>query len=406
MPSAAKTLVSSSGAVQPRPRCPNSLPSRTRARCTGIVSNEPASIARDAELREALEERGLDVEDFPGNLLFEPGTIRNAQGDPYRVFTPFWKACLAAPPPPRPTGPPAEIRIPSAWPDSSALADLARELEWNRPGLRESWRPGERAAAERLGEFLDRASGDYAIDRDRPERPGTSRLSPHLHFGELSARQIWHAVSARQPPEQDAFLRQIVWREFAHHLLFHFPQTLREPLRPEFVRFPWRVDAAGLEAWTNGRTGYPMVDAGMRELRSTGWMHNRVRMIAASFLVKHLLIPWQEGAAWFWDTLVDADLANNTLGWQWVAGCGADAAPYFRIFNPVLQGEKFDPNGNYVRRWAPELAPIPARWIHRPWEAPTGLAAGTAYPAPIVNHGQARMRALAAFARISKPAVY
>jgi deoxyribodipyrimidine photo-lyase len=256
------------------------------------------------------------------------------------------------------------------------------------------WRPGERGGSRQMKAFLDRAIESYSTDRDRPDHRGTSRLSPHLHFGEIGVRRIWHAVR-RHGAADDPYLRQIAWREFSYHLLFHYPNTPREALRPAFRRFPWRVDAAGLRAWTRGMTGYPMVDAGMRELWHTGWMHNRVRMLAASFLVKHLMIPWQEGAAWFWDTLVDADLANNTMGWQWSAGCGADAAPYFRIFNPVTQGEKFDPHGHYVRRWVPELARVPDKWIHKPWEAPAALRPEN-YPRPIVEHDAARKRALAA----------
>jgi deoxyribodipyrimidine photo-lyase len=249
--------------------------------------------------------------------------------------------------------------------------------------------------------FLDGAIESYGTDRDRPDRGGTSRLSPHLHFGEIGVRRIWHEVRP-YGAAADAYLRQVAWREFSYHLLFHYPHTPRQPLRPEFRHFPWRVDATGLRAWTRGHTGYPLVDAGMRELWHTGWMHNRVRMLAASFLVKHLMIPWQEGAAWFWDTLVDADLANNTMGWQWSAGCGADAAPYFRIFNPVIQGERFDPDGHYVRRWVPELVSVPNQWIHKPWEAPVSLLAeagvklGEDYPWPIVEHDAARERALAA----------
>ncbi|MDW8310720.1 MAG: FAD-binding domain-containing protein, partial [Verrucomicrobiales bacterium] len=252
--------------------------------------------------------------------------------------------------------------------------------------------------------------------RDRPDWSGTSRLSPHLHFGEISPRQVWHAVRAaaerrgwsRARWRQSAFLTELGWREFAHHLLHHFPHTTDAPLREEFARFPWRRDAALLRAWQRGRTGYPIVDAGLRELWATGWMHNRVRMIVASFLVKDLLLPWQEGARWFWDTLVDADLANNTLGWQWSAGCGADAAPFFRIFNPVLQGRKFDPNGDYVRRWCPELAALPDTWIHEPDRAPAdvlqraGVELGKTYPTPVVNHTIAREVALEAFAGLRR----
>jgi deoxyribodipyrimidine photo-lyase len=254
---------------------------------------------------------------------------------------------------------------------------------------------------------------NYAEARDWPAAEGTSMLSPHLHFGELGARQIWAAVQVASresgvfPPSKGAavFLAEIGWREFAHHLLFHFPHTAEEPLRGEFARFPWAADPSDrkLRAWQRGETGYPIVDAGMRQLWRTGWMHNRVRMIVASFLVKHLRLPWQRGAEWFWDTLVDADLAANTLNWQWSAGCGADAAPYFRIFAPVLQGEKFDPAGEYVRRWVPELARLPAEHVHAPWAAPAEVLAGAGvrlgenYPRPIVDHATARAEALAAF---------
>lgn len=257
---------------------------------------------------------------------------------------------------------------------------------------------------------------NYPDGRNRPGHAGTSRLSPHLHFGEITPRQIWHAIHTRTTrgdghvgKSADVYLREIAWREFAHHLLFHFPETPREPLHKEFRRFPWQRNKHAFTAWTKGKTGYPMVDAGMRELWHTGWMHNRVRMIVASFLVKHLLIRWQDGAAWFWDTLVDADLANNTLGWQWTAGCGADAAPYFRIFNPVLQGEKFDRDGDYIRRWVPELAQLPNQWIHKPWKAPAAVleaasvSLGKTYPRPIIDHDMARKRALEAFAAIRKP---
>ncbi len=250
---------------------------------------------------------------------------------------------------------------------------------------------------------------DYGDARDLPDTDGTSRLSPYLHFGQISPREIVAAVdaaglSARKGPMK--FVAEVGWREFGHHLLQHFPATTDEPLRAEFKAFPWSKDKALLRAWRKGRTGYPIVDAGMRQLWETGWMHNRVRMIAASVLVKHFLQPWQDGAAWFWDTLVDADLASNTLGWQWAGGCGADAAPYFRVFNPVLQGEKFDPKGDYVRRFVPELAKVPAEWIHKPWEAPVGVleAAGVrlddTYPRPLVGLAEGRDRALAAFERL------
>jgi deoxyribodipyrimidine photo-lyase len=367
---------------------------------------DPGAIEPDRGLKTEFRERGLVVTSFPGNLLFEPWTIRNATDEPYRVFTAFWKACLRADAPPTPLEAPGRLTRPSAWPESVALTDLALEpkIDWAR-GMRDVWKPGEQGALERMRPFLDGAIGAYALDRDRPDHPGTSRLSPHLHFGEISPRQVWHAAHGS---ETAPFLRQIIWREFAHHILYHFPQTLQQPLRPEFARFPWKMNKRTLQAWTRGNTGYPLVDAGMRELWQTGWMHNRVRMVTASFLVKHLLIPWQEGAAWFLDTLVDADLANNTFGWQWVAGCGADAAPYFRIFNPVIQSEKFDPNGDYVRRWIPELDRLESEWIHQPCKAPTaalaraGVELGTTYPHPIVEHEAARARALAALRTMTR----
>ncbi len=372
---------------------------------------EPHAVARDTALKATLAARGVAVHSHNAALLFEPWAIRTKEGHPFRVFTPFWRACLASQEPPRPEPAPARIPKPDQWPHSDALDDwdlLPTNPDW-AGGLRTSWTPGEAGAASRVSVFLDEALNGYARDRDRPDLAATSRLSPHLHFGEISPRALWHAVrmraEAKSAVARDAekFLSELAWREFSHHLLFHIPELPERNLRADFDRFPWRDDPNGFRAWTRGETGYPIVDAGMRELWTTGWMHNRVRMIAASFLVKDLLIDWREGAAWFWDTLVDADRANNSASWQWVAGCGADAAPYFRIFNPVLQGEKFDPEGAYVRRWRPELAKLTARWIHRPFEAPAavldgaGVRLGANYPAPIVEHGSARARALAAF---------
>ncbi len=354
---------------------------------------EPAAVARDRHVKSALRERGVTAESFHGNLLFEPWTIKNGAGQPFRIFTAFWKNCLRQTLASPSNDAPGKLSPPAIWPHSLALSDLALEpaIDW-AGGLHETWQPGEAGAREQLKRFRKEALQEYSAGRDRPNVMGTSRLSPHLHFGEISPGQIWRAASG-----SEVYLRQLGWREFAHHLLFHNPESPGRALRREFDDFPWRSDPKALTAWQRGRTGYPLVDAGMRELWHTGWMHNRVRMVAASFLIKHLLIGWQEGAAWFWDTLVDADLANNTLGWQWVAGCGADAAPYFRIFNPVLQGQKFDPAGEYIRRWVPELATMPDEWIHQPWRAPA-LAAN--YPAPIVDHDMARKRALAALASI------
>jgi deoxyribodipyrimidine photo-lyase len=328
------------------------------------------------------------------------------------VFTPFWKHCLTQPDPEPPRPAPSSLPAPNVWPRSARREELKLEpiLDW-AAGLRRAWQPGETGARLQLERFLKTALPTYSELRDRPDQPGTSRLSPHLHHGEISPREIWHALAERaatalQPAWRSSqFLTELGWREFAHHLLFHFPTTPEQPLRTEFRRFPWRKDAALLKGWQQGRTGYPIVDAGMRELWATGFMHNRVRMVVASFLVKDLLLSWTEGARWFWDTLVDADLAQNTLGWQWSAGCGADAAPYFRIFNPVSQGEKFDPQGAYVRQWCPELAALPDEWLHSPWEAPADVLAsakvilGRTYPEPMVNHTIAREVALEAFQR-------
>jgi deoxyribodipyrimidine photo-lyase len=376
---------------------------------------EPAAIARDATIQEALLADGLAAESFNGALLHEPWTIQNQSGKPFQVFTPFWKHCLAKPDPAAPVMAPNNIPAPKKWPKSLALSELELEpkAKW-AVGLRATWQPGEAGAAASFSRFLTKAFDDYAERRNLPDVTGTSRLSPHLHFGEISPRQVWHglrrmAAKRGLPLEMwrgSQFLAEVGWREFAHHLLFHFPHTPIEPLRAAFKKFSWRKNAAWLRAWQKGRTGYPIVDAGMRELWTTGWMHNRVRMIVASFLVKDLLLPWQEGARWFWDTLVDADLAQNTLGWQWTAGCGADAAPYFRVFNPMSQGRKFDPRGDYVRRWCPELAKLPLEWIHRPYQASpeifraAGVELGRTYPEPIVSHAMAREVALEAFARM------
>lgn len=365
---------------------------------------EPQAIARDSKLKPELRKSGIQAESFSGALLFEPWTIQNSSGLPFRVFTPFWKACLSKPCAQVAADAPEKLQGPVTWPQTLALAELnlAPSIDW-ASGLRQAWQPGESGAQRELQRFQTTALDEYQVGRDKPGVRGTSRLSPHLHFGEISPGQIWRALNqGGASAASDAYLRQLGWREFAHHVLYHFPHSPQQALRPEFAAFPWKTDARSLHAWTQGKTGYPLVDAGMRELWHTGWMHNRVRMVAASFLVKHLLTGWQEGAAWFWDTLVDANLANNTLGWQWVAGCGADAAPYFRIFNPVIQGEKFDPNGIYVRQWVPELAALPDEWLHKPWKAPTsvlakaGIELGANYPAPIIDHDQARARALAA----------
>jgi deoxyribodipyrimidine photo-lyase len=374
---------------------------------------EPAVEARDRRIDAALRQEGVRVEVFNAALLFEPESIRTGSGGPYQVFTPYWRACQAAPEPASPLPTPRAWKPPEAWPESLPLERLALlpRIDW-AGGIAKTWKPGSRGARDLFGDRLEDALPHYGQERDIPSLEGTSRLSPHLHFGEIGIREAWAALRGRLASlDRDpggrasllAWQRQLVWREFAHHLLVHFPRTTDEPLRPKFAAFPWARGKASLRAWRKGETGYPYIDAGMRQLWATGWMHNRVRMAAGSFLVKHLLLPWQDGARWFWDTLVDADLAQNTLGWQWVAGCGADAAPYFRIFHPVTQGIRFDPEGGYVRRWVPELARVPAEWIHRPWEAPeavlkeAGVALGRTYPRPIVDHAAARARALAAY---------
>ncbi len=382
----------------------------------------PWQVNVEASVHSGCTAAGITVRRFAGNLLAEPESIKTQSGDPYRVFTPFWRALLAAGDPGPPLPAPKRLTAPARAPSSDNLADW--NLRPTRPdwagGLRETWSPGEAGAARRLAAFLNSGMADYAEARDRPDQPGTSMLSPHLHFGEISPRQIWTAIEharARHPAQTAggaSFLREVGWREFSYHLLHHWPQLPDAPFRPEFGDFPWIQDnqhrQAAITAWQRGRTGYPIVDAGMRELWQAGWMHNRVRMIAASFLTKHLLVPWQNGARWFWDTLVDADLANNSASWQWVAGSGADAAPYFRIFNPVLQGQKFDPDGDYIRRYVPELAGLPARYIHAPWTAPdailasAGVQLGQTYPHPIVDHAAARQRALDAYAAMRQRA--
>lgn len=355
---------------------------------------EPRAVARDTDIKAALAAQGVEVRSFKGNVLFEPWEIKTGGGTPFRVFTPFYKACLTAS---------GQIARPLPAPKNIAqrpLAGLAVEdlgllprIAWDS-AFPDSWTPGEQTALTRLHDFIDRDMAAYATGRDIPAIEGTSRLSPHLHFGEISPRTIWHAAGPHAGGAP--YLREIIWREFAVHLLYNNPDMPARPLQEKFRNFPWRPDPALLRAWQKGLTGYPIVDAGMRQLWQTGWMHNRVRMIAGSFLVKHLLQPWQDGAAWFWDTLVDADLANNSTGWQWIAGCGADAAPYFRVFNPILQGRKFDPSGAYIRRFVPELANIPDAYIHTPWEA--GGAPG--YPAPVIDHALGRNRALEAYAKI------
>jgi deoxyribodipyrimidine photo-lyase len=380
-----------------------------------VYWNEIAQAPHQAvasELEVALANIGIRSQSFPGDLLVPPSAIRRNDGRGLRVFTPFWRRVLALGDPPTPSPAPSALRRgPELSGDTIESLKLEPTPDW-ADGLRASWTPGERSARDRLSAFLAGAIAGYATGRDRPDRTGTSGLSPHLRFGEISPRQVWHAArfaAAERPrlaADIDKFLSELGWREFCRHLLHDEPELATRNLQPAFDAFPWRHDKEALRAWQRSRTGCPIVDAGLRQLWQTGTMHNRVRMVVASFLVKHLLIDWRHGERWFWDTLVDADAGSNPANWQWVAGCGADAAPYFRVFNPVLQGEKFDPEGNYVRRWVPELAALPAKLIHQPWRAGSlelasaGLELGRNYPKPIVDLAEGRQGALAAYARI------
>ncbi len=366
----------------------------------------------DAAVKSALRDCGCEVRSFNGNLLTEPWEITTGSGGHYKVFTPYWRAVREVYTPPSPLAPPNQL----------AGGDLPSDAldDWNlhpsRPdwssGLAQVWSPGEAGAAARLEAFIDGGLATYGEGRNRPDiNTGTSGLSPHLAFGEISPAAIWRRVhrvmkaSGSNASQDDAwtFLSEIGWREFSYVLLYHHPKLASESYNKDFRHMPWRAASGDLARWQEGRTGYPIVDAGMRQLWQTGWMHNRVRMIVSSFLTKHLLIRWQDGEAWFWDTLVDADPASNAASWQWVAGSGADASPYFRVFNPITQGQKFDPDGNYVRTFVPELAGMPAKHIHAPWEAPrsvslsAGLQPGSIYLAPVVDHKPARQRALDAY---------
>ncbi|MGC3982017.1 MAG: deoxyribodipyrimidine photo-lyase [Steroidobacteraceae bacterium] len=369
---------------------------------------EPAVIARDTHIKQVLKDQGLTVSSHNAALLFEPWTIRNQQDKPFRVFTPFWRHCQK-----QLAQQPALLAAPKRLPQVPATLasqpivklQLLPSIPWDS-GFKQQWRPGEAGAQQHLQRFVDQGVQDYSSERDRPDHHGTSCLSPHLHFGEISPRQIVTALAESSTAE--SYVREIGWREFAHHLLYHFPHTVDKPLDARFENFQWQKNKAGLKAWQRGMTGIPLVDAGMRELWHTGWMHNRVRMIVASFLTKNLRIHWLEGARWFWDTLVDADLAANTLGWQWTAGCGADAAPYFRVFNPVLQAERFDPQCAYIRNWVPELAALPDKWIAKPWTAPetellrAKITLGKIYPKPIVDLSVSREQALAAYGEMKE----
>ncbi len=373
---------------------------------------EPWRIARDKAIKTALKDAGITAETFNATLLWEPWEVQKDDGTPYKVFTPFYRrGCVNAGEPPAPKPAPKSI----AYADFKATGslddlDILPRIQWYAE-MAKLWQPGEEGAQKRLKTFLQDGLGNYKEGRNRPDWENISRLSPHLHFGEISPRQAWHdaiAAGAAQNLESDTdcFCSELGWREFAHSLLYYNPDMPEQPLQKKFEDFPWDKNDAALAAWQTGQTGIPIVDAGMRQLWRTGWMHNRVRMIVGSLLVKNLRLPWQEGERWFWDTLVDADLANNACGWQWIAGCGADAAPYFRVFNPVSQGEKFDPNGDYVREFVPELKEMPAKYIHAPWDAPplvlreASVTLGQTYPLPITDLKASRDEALEAFKSI------
>ena len=378
---------------------------------------EPWRIARDARLKEQLKDSGIAVESHNGSLLWEPWQALKQDGTPYKVFTPFWrKGCLLGAIPRQVIPAPSDLDCLSLGgsPYARQVGDagitalnLLPTIPWDQ-GMRATWQIGEDAVRQRLREFLDTGLGDYKQGRNFPARPNVSRLSPHLHFGEISPHQVWteaqrHGAENGADENLDCFLSELGWREFSYSLLYHHPTLMRDSLQSKFDHFPWQHDDALLHAWQRGQTGFPLIDAGMRELWQTGYMHNRVRMVVGSFLVKNLRTHWHRGEEWFWDCLVDADLAANSASWQWIAGCGADAAPYFRVFNPVTQSERFDPQGDYIRRYVPEIAALPDKYLHNPSAAPAGvlreagIVLGKDYPEAIVDLKDSREQALAAF---------
>ena len=375
------------------------------------IAHEPFWRGRDRDVAKALEKTGTSLVLHRVATLGDLDRIRTKTGTVYGMYTPFANAVEEAGEPADPQPAPRVVKPVAARIASDRLDDwglLPTKPDW-AGGLRKTWKPGEPASMQRLSTFLDEAVTAYGTGRNLPGKHGTSMLSPYLHFGEISPNTIWHACRQRGGgADRKIFLRELIWREFSAYLLWHHPSLPEKPLRPAFANLPWRRDAQAQKAWQQGRTGIPIVDAGMRQLWQTGWMHNRVRMITASFLVKHLLMSWQEGEAWFWDTLVDADLATNAASWQWVSGTGIDAQPYFRVFNPVSQGEKFDASGTYVRRYVPEIAELPDRYLHAPWTAPplvlaqAGVQLGKTYPDPIIDLAEGRKRALEIYTRTAK----
>ncbi len=375
---------------------------------------EPHGVAVDSEIKKRFRDDGFEVESFAGYLLHEPSKLKTKSGGPYRVYTPFWRAFEGGDEPTEPAAAPKTLPSPSSWPKSDTLDSwklLPSKPDWAKD-FSDVWTPGEAGAAENLKTFIEDALKGYEEGRDFPAKPATSMLSPHLTMGEISPAQVWDATRGlpRNIASNDLsrFRKEIVWREFCYHLLFHFPELDEKNWNSSFDAFEWHTDSAKFTAWTKGMTGYPIVDAGMRQLWKHGVMHNRVRMITASFLIKHLLIDWRMGEKWFRDTLVDADPASNPANWQWVAGSGADASPFFRIFNPILQGEKFDPDGDYVKTFVPELENLDKKFIHKPFDAPkevlkkAGIELGKTYPKPLVDHNEARQKALAVYSDMKK----
>ncbi|WP_417819396.1 cryptochrome/photolyase family protein [Terasakiella sp.] len=376
---------------------------------------EPWRMARDCTIKERFRQQGVDVRSFNHSLLWEPWEIQKKDGTPYKVFTPYFrKGCLNAPPPRLPL--PAQDTLSLVQKREGLVLDdlslLPRKIDWYSDMVAH-WDISEEGAHNRLDAFLCDGLSHYKTGRDCPAQDNTSRLAPYLHFGQISPHQVWAAARSygqvhHLDRDLDHFCSELAWREFSHSLLYYNSHIPEKPLQEKFNDFPWLENAQHVSAWQTGKTGYPIIDAGMRELWQTGYMHNRVRMIVASFLIKNLMIPWQDGEAWFWDCLFDADLANNSASWQWVAGCGADAAPYFRIFNPVTQSEKFDPSGDYIRRYVPELANLPDKYIHKPWMAPMdilkkySIVLDDQYPRPIVDLKSTRERALAAFKELGR----
>ncbi|MDG2313340.1 MAG: deoxyribodipyrimidine photo-lyase [Alphaproteobacteria bacterium] len=383
---------------------------------SGIFWNrcyEPWRISRDKILKENILSENIEVRSFNGSLLWEPWEVLKKDGSPYKVFTPFYKrGCMAADPPRTPIHKPKSMKLYSAKNHSQSLLSLSllTNKQWEA-NLAKHWNIGESAAQTQLHTFINRALKNYKNDRDFPAISSTSKLSVHLHWGSISPNMIWYETKKLQETKNsnigiNTFMSQLAWREFSYSLLYYFPNLPNKNLQSKFDNFPWRKDRKLLKSWQKGRTGYPIIDAGMRELWETGYMHNRVRMISGSFLVKNLLMDWRDGEAWFWDTLVDADLANNSASWQWIAGCGADAAPFFRIFNPTRQSQRFDPKGLYIRKWLPEISRLPTKYIHEPWLAPSdvllnsNIVIGNNYPHPIVDHSVTRKYALDCFNKI------